>query len=185
MSLLFALSLSTGIISGLLVWFTGLFDIASWLAFLGATSYFASIDKGMKGLVQVWLSNASGAIWAILIVVASTYIEADIGAYVTTAVVSFFMCFQAKFKLLKFIPGTFLGAAAVFSSNGQWMSACLGLFVGAIFGFLMTYCGEMLHKHNELRLSKNKTSKNETSKNQRPKQSNIQENNKLKDQIIR
>jgi cell division protein FtsW (lipid II flippase) len=180
MSLLFALSISTGIISGLLVWFTGLFDIASWLAFLGATSYFASTDKGMKGLVQVWLSNVSGAIWAMLIVVASTYIEADFGAYLTTAVVSFFMCFQAKFKLLKFIPGTFLGAAAVFSSNGQWMSACLGLFVGAIFGFLMTYCGEILHKHNELRLSKN-----ETSTKQIPNQSNIQKNNKLKDQIIR
>ena len=156
MSLLLALSISTGIISGLLVWFTGLFDIASWLAFLGATSYFASTDKGLKGLTQVWLTNFSGAIWAILIIVASTYIEADFAAYATTAVVAFCMCLQAKFNLLKFIPGTFLGAAAIFSANGEWYSAFIGLFIGSIFGFLMTYSGELLHKFSAIRLQ-NKT----------------------------
>ncbi|MCP4326761.1 MAG: DUF1097 domain-containing protein [Psychromonas sp.] len=149
MSLLLALSISTGIISGMLVWFTGLFDIASWLAFLGATSYFASADKGLKGLTQVWLTNFSGAIWAILIIITSTYVEADFASYATTAIVAFFMCIQAKFNIFKFIPGTFLGAAAIFSANGEWISAFIGLFIGSLFGFLMSYGGELLHKFSE------------------------------------
>ncbi|WP_019614221.1 DUF1097 domain-containing protein [Psychromonas ossibalaenae] len=152
MSLLLALSISTGILSGLLVWFTGLFDIASWLAFLGATSYFASTDKGRKGLVQVWLTNFSGAVWAILIIAASTYIDTDFASYAATAVFAFCMCIQAKFSLLKFIPGTFLGAAAIFSADGQWSSAFLGLFIGAVFGFLMNYTGELLHRFCAARL---------------------------------
>lgn len=152
MSLLLALSITTGIISGVLVWFTGLFDIASWLAFLGATSYFASSDKGVKGLTQVWLTNFSGAFWAMLIIIASTYIDTEFANYATTAVFAFCMCIQAKFNVLKFIPGTFLGAAALFSSNGEWLSAFVGLFIGAIFGFFMSYTGEVLHKLNTARV---------------------------------
>lgn len=151
MSLLLALSISSGILSGLLVWFTGLFDIASWLAFLGATSYFASTEKGMKGLVQVWLTNFSGAMWAIIIIVLSTYLAADLASYATTAIFAFAMCFQAKFNVLKFIPGTFIGAAAIFSANGDWTVTIIALFIGAIFGFLMTYTGEQLHKWSERR----------------------------------
>ncbi len=153
MSLLLALSISTGILSGLLVWFTGLFDIASWLAFLGATSYFACSDKGFKGLTQVWLTNFTGAIWALLIIIASTYIDGDFASYAATAIFAFCMCIQAKFNLVKFIPGTFLGAAAIFSANGEWSSAFIGLFIGAIFGFLMNYCGELLHKLCTTRLA--------------------------------
>jgi len=162
MSLLFALSITTGIISGLLVWFTGLFDIASWLAFLGATSYFASPNKGFKGLTQVWLTNFSGAIWAILIIVASSYINTDFAAYACTAVFAFCMCIQAKVDLFKFIPGTFLGAAAIFSANGEWISAIIGLFIGAIFGFLMSYTGECLHQFNVNRLAKKNLSHHQT-----------------------
>lgn len=154
MSLLLALSITTGIISALLVWFTSLFDIASWLAFLGATSYFASTDKGAKGLIQVWLTNFSGAIWAMLIIIASTYMNSDFASYATTGVFAFIMCIQAKINVLKFIPGTFLGAAALFSSNGEWLSAFVGVFIGAIFGFLMTYTGEVLHRFNADRLAK-------------------------------
>ncbi len=153
MSLLLALSISTGILSGFLVWFTGLFDIASWLAFLGATSYFACSDKGLKGLTQVWLTNFSGAIWALLIIVASTYINSDFASYAATAVFAFCMCIQARFNLVKFIPGTFLGAAAIFSANGQWVDAFLGLFIGSIFGFLMNFCGELLHQFCTTRMT--------------------------------
>lgn len=152
MSLLLALSISTAIISGLLVWFTGVLGIASWLAFLGATSYFASPDKGRKGLIQVWLTNFSGAIWALLIIVASSYINTDMASYAATVIFAFCMCIQAKFNLLKFIPGTFMGAAAIFSSNGEWLSALIGLFIGAILGFLMSYTGELLHKFSESRV---------------------------------
>ena len=157
MSLLLALSISTGILSGLLVWFTNFFDIASWLVFLGATSYFASTDKGMKGLVQVWLTNFSGAIWAILIIVISTYLAADFASYATTAIFAFAMCFQAKFNVLKFIPGTFIGAAAIFSANGEWMVTIIALFIGAIVGFMMTYIGEQLHSWSERRSSDKKS----------------------------
>jgi len=159
MSLLLALSISTGIISGLLVWLTNLFDIASWIAFLGATSYFASTDKGLKGLTQVCLTNFSGAIWAILIIIVSTYVEADFASYATTALVAFCMCIQAKFNLFKFIPGTFLGAAAIFSANGEWSSALIGLFIGSLFGFLMSYGGELLHKLSETGLRNSEVKK--------------------------
>ncbi|WP_022941982.1 DUF1097 domain-containing protein [Psychromonas hadalis] len=165
MSLLFSLSVSTGILSALLVWFTGLFDIASWLAFLGATGYFACTDKGFKGLTQVFLTTFSGAGWAILIIIASSYLQGDIGSYVATGVFAFCMCIQAKFNLLKFIPGTFMGAAAIFSANGQWVSAFLGLFIGAIFGFLMNYSGELLHKYSAMIVNNKSDNKSDNNSN--------------------
>jgi len=146
MSPLLSVSISSGLLSGILVWLANSVDIPSWIFFLGATSYFASTDKGFGGLMQVWFSNCSGAMLAIVIILVSGILSNEIGGSVTTGVIAFIMCFQAKLPILKFIPGTFLGAIAIFASQGNWLITFFALFFGAIFGYLMTEGGEYLHR---------------------------------------
>ena len=149
MSPLLSVSLTSGVLSGVLIWLCTLFGIPAWLAFIGATSFFASPVKGFSGLTQVWLANASGAIWAIAIISIANVFNITAVGHVATAFFAFIMCFQARFNLLKFIPGTFLGAIAVFSSQGAWFFTFCALFAGAIFGFMMTVSGEILHKKTQ------------------------------------
>lgn len=147
MSPLFFSSLTTGILSALIVWLSSLLDIESWVVFLGATSYFASQNKGLKALSYVWLTNASGALWAIAIIMLSGVFSEGIGAYLTTGIIAFMMCIQAKLPIFKFIPGTFIGAAAIFATHNVWPVAFISLFFGSIFGFMMLHGGDLLHKY--------------------------------------
>ncbi|MCZ2722590.1 DUF1097 domain-containing protein [Marinomonas sp. 15G1-11] len=151
MNSLFYTSFATGILSTLIVWLTSAMGIESWLVFLGATSYFASQEKGGKGLIQVWLANASGALWAIAILFLSDFFTGNLSAYLTTGVIAFMMCMQAKLPVLKFIPGTFIGSAAIFATEASWEMTFLALFIGAIFGYLMLHGGEWLHKYGNQR----------------------------------
>lgn len=146
MSPLFSVSLTSGVLSGILIWMCTLLGIPAWLAFLGATSFFASPVKGRSGLAQVWLTNASGALWAIVIILIADMFDMIAVEHLATGFFAFVMCFQARCELLKFIPGTFLGAIAIFSSQGAWLITFCALFVGAVFGFMMTVSGELLYK---------------------------------------
>ncbi len=52
MSTLFAISLTTGILSGVWGWIAVSLGLLSWAGFLGCTSYFASPTEGIKGLAE-------------------------------------------------------------------------------------------------------------------------------------
>ena len=48
MSVLVAISLTTGILSGIWGWVAATLGLLSWVGFLGCTSYFASTDRRDK-----------------------------------------------------------------------------------------------------------------------------------------
>ena len=96
MSTLVAISLTTGILSGLWGWIAISFGLLSWAGFLGCTSYFASPTGGVKGLAGSLLTNMTGVFWAMVIIESSTFAGLEILGYMITAIVAFFMCIQAK-----------------------------------------------------------------------------------------
>ncbi|AMF92603.1 DUF1097 domain-containing protein [Vibrio fluvialis] len=149
MSTLFAISLTTGILSGIWGWVAVSLGLLSWAGFLGCTSYFASPKDGLRGLGESLLTNLSGVFWAMVIIEASDYVGIEILGYVITAVVAFFMCIQASKQWLAYIPGTFIGSCATFAASGDWKLVIPSLFLGGLFGYLMKSSGVWLHQRSK------------------------------------
>jgi len=146
MSVLAAIAITTGILSGVWGWVAVSFGLISWAGFLGCTSYFASPKEGVKGLAASMLTNLSGVFWAMVIIHGSSLVSLDILGYVITAFVAFFMCIQAKQEWLGYIPGTFIGSCATFAADANWQLVIPSLLVGGVFGYLMKASGLAVHK---------------------------------------
>lgn len=145
MSLLIAIALTTGILSGIWGWVAVSLGLLSWGGFLGCTTYFALQRDGLKGVGLSIATNISGVFWAMVIIKLSSIINMEIVGYIITALVAFMMCAQAKKRWLSFIPGTFIGSCATFAANGNWQLVISSLVVGVIFGYLMKTTGIWLH----------------------------------------
>ena len=145
MSVLIAIALTTGILSGIWGWVAVSLGLLSWGGFLGCTTYFALQRDGIKGVGLSIATNLSGVFWAMLIIKLSSLINLEIISYVVTALVAFMMCAQAKKSWLSFIPGTFIGSCATFAANGNWQLVIPSLVVGVVFGYLMKSSGLWLH----------------------------------------
>ena len=141
--LLLCLALCTGFFSGVWAWLAVQLLLMSWIGFLGCTTYFAIQSKGLSGLCRGIAANVSGASWA----VAAIALTASLGlvyAAAITGVISFMMCAQSRLRALCFVPGSFMGACAVFGSQSGWLLVISTLSLGGIFGFLMHYTGTWL-----------------------------------------
>lgn len=145
MTVLVAIALTTGILSGIWGWVAISLGLLSWAGFLGCTTYFASPKDGVKGLGLSIVTNLSGVFWAMVIIHLSSMFSLEIIGYVVTAFVAFMMCVQAKKSWLNFIPGTFIGSCATFASNGDWQLVIPSLILGALFGYTMKTSGLWLH----------------------------------------
>lgn len=145
MSTLVAISLTTGLLSGLWGWVAISLGLLSWAGFLGCTSYFATPNSGIKGLAESLLTNLTGVFWAMVIINASQLVSLEILGYVITAIVAFMMCIQAKQSWLGYIPGTFIGSCATFAADGNWKLVVPSLILGGVFGYLMKASGLWLH----------------------------------------
>ncbi|UXI04039.1 DUF1097 domain-containing protein [Photobacterium sp. TY1-4] len=146
MSVLVAIAITTGLLSGIWGWVAVSLGLLSWAGFLGCTTYFASPKDGLKGLGLSIVTNMSGVFWAMVIIHLSTLVGLEVIGYVITAVVAFLMCVQAKQSWLSFIPGTFIGSCATFASGGDWQLVVPSLILGAVFGYCMKASGLWVHK---------------------------------------
>lgn len=149
MTTLLAISMTTGLLSGLWGWIAISLGLLTWAGFLGCTSYFASPTSGLKGLAQSLVTNLSGVFWAMVIIHASQFASLEILGYIITAIVAFFMCIQAKQSWLAYIPGTFIGSCATFAANGDWQLVVPSLMLGGVFGYAMKASGLWLQQKSQ------------------------------------
>ena len=119
MSPLIAIAITTGILSAVWGWVAVTLGLISWGGVLGCTSYFAS-SGGYKALLQTLLCNASGMLWALLLIHGDAWWGAGVAGYLMTGVVAPLMCVQARQQWLSYIPGTFAGCCAPFGAAGEW-----------------------------------------------------------------
>ncbi len=68
MNILFAIALTTGILSGIWGWVAVALGLLSWAGFLGCTAYFACPQGGLKGLAISSCTVMSGVAWALVII---------------------------------------------------------------------------------------------------------------------
>lgn len=137
-------AISVGIFSGLWGWVSNLTGLITWIGFIGCTSYFAS-GGNFIGFKKSIYSNISGVIWAMAIIIGSSYFESSIFSYFFTGFFSFAMCIQAKIKKLEFIPGAFLGCCCTFALLGDWRSVIPALLCGAVLGYVSDMVGFYVH----------------------------------------
>lgn len=150
MNVIFAIAITTGILSGLWGWLAVSLGLLSWAGFLGCTAYFACPQGGMKGLAISACTTMSGVIWALVIIYGSALApHLEIVSYMMTGVVAFLMCIQSKQLLLSFVPGTFIGACATFAGQGDWRVVVPSLLVGLLFGYAMKNSGLWLASRRE------------------------------------
>ena len=145
MDLLVALGISIGVLAGLWGQFSGPAGLITWVAFVSWACFFAVGGK-KEGLLKVVASNASGVVWGLIIVFLLKNFGFQYALGVYLAIVVFFVCVQAKFSILSFIPGTFVGIACFFGTNFNWQGTLIALVIGACLGFVSEYLGVMLTK---------------------------------------
>ncbi|MFG0835662.1 DUF1097 domain-containing protein [Aeromonas bivalvium] len=148
MSPLLAIALTTGLLSALWGWLAVALGLLSWVGFLGCTSYFAS-QGGVRALGQTLLCNASGMLWALLLIHGESWWGAGVAGYLMTGVVATLMCMQARQQWLAYIPGTFAGCCATFGAAGEWRLVLPSLVLGALFGYLMKASGLWLSRRSQ------------------------------------
>lgn len=159
-NILFAIALTTGILSGIWGWVAVALGLLNWAGFLGCTAYFACPQGGLKGLLISGCTVMSGVVWAQVIIGGSSLApQLDIPGYIITGIVAFLMCMQARKLWLSFVPGTFIGACSTFAGNGDWRLVVPSLALGLLFGYAMKNSGLWLAGRAE----KNKSFANEGS----------------------
>lgn len=141
MNILFAIALTTGILSGIWGWVAVALGLLSWAGFLGCTAYFAHPQGGLKGLAISACTVMSGVVWALVIIHGSAGPAAADPQLYDDRCGGLLMCIQARQTLLSFVPGTFIGACATFAADGDWRLVVPSLALGLVFGYAMKNSG--------------------------------------------
>lgn len=142
MQRLTALGISIGLLAGLFTWFSFgvLTHIGSWntplvvwVAF-AAWACFYAVGGRKQGFVKNLGSTLSGLAWGYLAVLTWTQVRATsiplLGLLV--GVIAFGMCVQARWTVVSFIPGAFVGAASYFGFGGASKFAHTGSLVASV-----------------------------------------------------
>lgn len=149
MGKVFYAGLSVGVLSGLWAVSSDIFALVSFAGFLGWSTYFAA-GGGLLGLRSAVICNISGVIWAAMIVLVGGYLNdimpERLSLFLSITFFAAMMVWQSKISLLAFVPGTFIGSCAYFSTGGEIIDSLIGLFLGAIFGYVSDIGGHFLYK---------------------------------------
>ena len=146
MSLLAALSITTGIFCGIWYVFAGITGLLAWGGFAGCTTYFATGKHGAEGLKNAIIPNLAGIACAMIcIFFGSKFPELD-SMGIRAGLISFGICMLSRMKLLVFTPGTFLGCFVTFAAGGAWRLLVPSIFLGAFLGWICDTTGIWLHK---------------------------------------
>jgi len=143
MDLLVGIGLSVGVLAGLWGQFSGGAGLITWVAFVSWACFYAA-GGNKEGLLKTIPANISGVLWGMLMVYGAQVLGFEYALGTSIAVCAFFMCVQAKWSVLSFIPGAFAGCSCYFGSNLNWQGAMIALVLGAVLGYISETGGVLL-----------------------------------------
>jgi hypothetical protein len=139
-----AVGITIGVLAGAWTEFSSAVGLITWIAFVSWACFFAAGAKA-AGFAKTAPSTVSGAVYGWLIIWAAGAIGGWPGALaIAVAVGAFFMCVQANWSVLSFIPGAFAGAACLFGAEGDLVATIVPLLVGAALGWLSGWSADRL-----------------------------------------
>lgn len=142
MSYLTAVGITVGILAGVWCFIADTSGLTGFVGFLGWATYFAA-GGGKNGVVSGLASNLSGVIWGVLTTLICGCFS-GIPYYFFTIIFAAIMCWQARFQLLGFIPGTFIGNAAYYAAAAVGYRITDNPFTGAVLTAVGLACGIFL-----------------------------------------
>ena len=140
----FQIAISAGLLAALWAGVADVFQLVTWIGFLGCSTFFAQTESGFKGMLMAMTTNLSGVFWGWLIIAGSTFFGSPIISYAITGIVTSIMCLQASHKRLAFIPGAFIGCCITFAMNADIAAIVPPLVIGALLGYSMSLLTEQL-----------------------------------------
>lgn len=140
-SSLCALSTATAVLCGVWTCLSEMTGLSGWAGFAGCTTYFVCGKHGGKGLKKTILPNLLGVLCGMTIIGLSSMYPSFGKMGVWCAVITFAMCIAAKFEMLDFCPGTFMGCFCTFAAEGEWLNLSISLVIGAVLGAACDYGG--------------------------------------------
>lgn len=117
MSVVMANALGTGIFCGLWQGIGSVLGLATWMGFVGCTSYF-SAGCGKTGFIKSMCSNYVGLLWGMCIIMSGNINSGILFGAIVTGAFSWLICYQSKIDLLSLVPNTFMGGFSAFASGG-------------------------------------------------------------------
>lgn len=115
-----------------------------WAGFAGCTCYFACPEKGMKAVGLCYVNAFTGFLYAIGTLALDQIFPSTIGFIIIDLVLVFFMCYQAKIKLLSYTVGVFFGCFPTRAVDGN-PKILICLAIGVILGLLCDKGGSFLY----------------------------------------
>ncbi|NMH66069.1 DUF1097 domain-containing protein [Shewanella salipaludis] len=131
-------AISAGVLAALWCGIADVFQLVSWIGFLGCSTFFAQGHAGFKGVVMTWCTNLSGVFWAWLIIAGGSFFVSPLAGYLLTGIATAAMCLQASYSRLAFIPGAFIGCCATFAMGGDLANTLPALICGGLLGYCMS-----------------------------------------------
>ena len=145
MSVIMANAIGTGIFCCLWQGVGSALGLATWIGFVGCTSYF-SAGCGKSGFIKSMCSNYTGLLWGMLIILSGGINNTIIFGAVVTGFFSWLIVFQSHIDVLSLVPNTFMGGFSAFASGGDWKMLLICLLLGNILGVSCDYSGRFLFK---------------------------------------
>ena len=99
MSVVMANALGTGIFCGLWQGIGSVLGLATWMGFVGCTSYF-SAGCGKTGFIKSMCSNYVGLLWGMCIIMSGNINSGILFGAIVTGAFSWLICYQSKIDLL-------------------------------------------------------------------------------------
>ncbi|QQX78732.1 DUF1097 domain-containing protein [Shewanella sp. KX20019] len=132
------IAISAGLLAAVWAGFADVFQLVTWIGFLGCSTFFAQTETGVKGMLMAMTTNVSGVFWGWLIISASSFFVSPIMGYIFTGIATAAMCLQASYQKLAFIPGAFIGCCITFAMGGDVAAILPPLLLGAMLGYSMS-----------------------------------------------
>ncbi|MCL1050801.1 DUF1097 domain-containing protein [Shewanella abyssi] len=132
------IAISAGLLAAVWAGFADVFQLVTWIGFLGCSTFFAQTESGVKGMLMAMTTNVSGVFWGWLIISASSFFVSPIMGYIFTGIATAAMCLQASYQKLAFIPGAFIGCCITFAMGGDVAAILPPLLLGAVLGYSMS-----------------------------------------------
>ncbi|PKG75821.1 DUF1097 domain-containing protein [Shewanella sp. GutCb] len=132
------IAISAGLLAAVWAGFADVFQLVTWIGFLGCSTFFAQTETGVKGMLMAMATNVSGVFWGWLIISGSSFFVSPVMGYTFTGIATAAMCLQASYQKLAFIPGAFIGCCITFAMGGDVVAILPPLLVGAMLGYSMS-----------------------------------------------
>lgn len=143
-------ALASGILSGLWALVGGVLSaknpelFATWLGFVGLTSYFAA-GTGKSNLARSVTSNLAGILIGCTIIALSAGKSNTVGAIIT-GIFSWLICYLAHIDLTRYAFCTFMGGFSAFATGGNWKMLVICILIGNLVGHLCVIFGNFLYE---------------------------------------